>query len=311
MRRIAAVVGILVSTSCAFAADDSLEGSRFFGEVSGGGAFSNWLIYSYSADDFFGPEPVYSPIQRFAGPVANAGSKIAFQSSGSPLGAQLDFDIDGYSYSWLTPSFLESGYSYRISAVGHVSYLANEGTKAGAYFGYLRSSSASLNEVFESRFSSDALVYGVEALYLIGEATWVEGRVGIIDDIIYRSSFNGLSTTTRDTENYSFEASAALRHRFSSQWSASAGVNLNRFSSGEFTRLNWHLEGGIQYDFKAVPLKLSTTAAYFRSDFEDFGRPALHDRYAVKAQLTWNFGDRDNGAGGKLFSGLRMLGSAN
>jgi hypothetical protein len=314
MRRIAAVVGILVSTSCGFAADNSLERSPFFVEVSTGGAFSNWLIYSIGTrapDNPFETQPVYFVDQRFAGPVANAGSKIAFQSSGSPLGAQLDFDIEGYSYDWLAPSFFSDGYSYSISSLGHVSYLMNQATKYGAYFGFLRRGSAYLNESFEDRFSSDALVYGIEALHTFGQATWVEGHVGIVDDIASRFSTNGFSTTFSGRGIYSIDAGAALHHRFSPQWSASAGLNLNRYSRDDFTRLNWHLEGGVQYDFQAVPLKLLTTVAYFRSDFEEAFFPALHDRYAVKAQLTWSFGERDNGAGGKLFSGLRMLGSAN
>jgi hypothetical protein len=311
MRLVAAFAALFALSVCVSAADEQDASLPIFGQVSIGGAYSNWLDYSVEVISF-DPEPQFLTT-RYPGPWINLNSKLAFQSDTSALGGQIDFDVQGFSLDWLRPQVFAVGYEYSANSIAHATYLLNQDLKVGAYLGFRRRASNSDGQVFDTSFGANDLLYGTEVLYIWNNDTWFEAHAGIDDFLGSRFSFNGDAITYSDPENdiYAFDLGAAVHHRFSPQWSASLGVSLLSEKSFDFRRQNWQVEGGVQYDLKSVPLKLSTSLAYFRSDFEEGFFPALHDRFEAKARLTWSFGSTLEGAAGKLFSGARLLSSAN
>jgi hypothetical protein len=309
MRLVAVFTALLTSMVCASAADEPEKNSPFFGQVSIGGAYSNWLAYSVTITNF-DPDPEFE-ITRYPGPWVNLDSKVAFQSDANPIGGQIDFDLQGFSLDWLRPP--GDGYLYSASSLAHATYLVSENLKLGAYLGFQRRVSFGDGQIFDIRFGANDLIYGTEALYTWNTDTWIEAHIGVVDFLSSRFTINETTNAFKDSGNdiYAFDLGAAIHHRISPQWSASLGINLLSEKNFDVPRMDWQVEGGVQYDFQSVPLKLSTGMAYFRSDFEEDFFPALHDRFEAKARLTWSFGDAPEGADGKLFPGARMLSSAN
>ena len=300
-----AVAAIIVCGSAAWGADqddvpDAATGG-YYGNVHGGifGSFSD------------------TEGQDIRLPGLTMGGKIGFDSGESPWGWQVDTDYSYVDFDWIRPSITDvNGHISTTDSAAHLTYRSNANSKLGLFAGYgtitlgVEDTSGGTFDLFDETGLTEASMtlgvtgFGVEGLTELGEDTWVQGKLGMID-LMYLSieGSNGVSSVkVSDTDflgdDVGLAASASLHHWLTDNIVGRAEASYAVLGLASDTDMStMGVAVGANYIFDGMPLSIGVSGGYTRIDVDG----ASADGFNGSTKLTYSFGGRASGSTGKLF----------
>ncbi len=284
---------LMMCTSTVFAAD-------LDGEAAAGGVYGNLHIGAFGLLNDTDGEATRIP-------GINGGGKLAVDYSDSPWGWQVDGDVSHVELGWVEPSIDNvDGSISVIDTAAHMTYRTDSSTKLGLFAGYgsITFQAEDTTSVEEVDLTIGTATLGVEALTEVDDATWLQGRVGIIDPVYINATINdGVTVETfKKTDilgkNMGGMAGASIHHRFNQNISGRAEVAYSHIgvsTDASIDILNLGITGN--YTFDQTPLTLAVSGGYTAMAFDD----TSSDGVSLRTSATWSFGGPSSGATGKLF----------
>jgi hypothetical protein len=293
----AASLFLIVSSVSAFASDVEQPYEGFYGNVHGG------LLVNFDSVDG----------ERVTVPNLNLGAKLARDYSDSQWGWQADGDFAFIDSHWVRPKI--NGVKGNLSVIDtatHLTYRPNSTSKLGLYAGYGLINLNLKDAPDELELNMGVGGLGVEALTELGENTWVQGRVGLLDP--FHASLMVTDGVTTEKESgtdilgdlLGGTVNGSLHQRFGDNVTArvEAGYTVLGVSgSSDISVMSLAVAGN--YTFDQTPLSLGVEAGYLALSTD--GETA--DAFNVGTTLTYSFGAASSGSTGKLFrSGILGFG---
>ena len=243
------------------------------------------------------------------------GGKLANDNADTPWGWQLDSESKYSDISWARPRPVDlDGYVFGNGATAHLTYRPDLNSKLGIYAGYgaTHFGIESTNGTFLAGpitevTSLDVLAaIGLEGFTQLGEATWIQGRVGIIDPL-YSAASAGDGTTTVDVsdtdilgKNVGGMVAVSLSHDFSDAIAVHGDASLAALHLfGGDVSSTLILVAGADYKFDAAPVKLGIADGYVYNATGGDGNGFFN----VSTRLTYSFGAPSASSTGRLFGG--------
>lgn len=277
-------------------------------EILGGGFYGSIYVGADTGIDTDNGKTITTPGILFGGSLAN-------DSADTPLGWQLDSESKYSDISWARPRLNDiEGYVFGNGATAHLTYRPDANSKLGIYAGYgaTHIGVESTNGTFLAGpitevTSLDVLAaIGLEGFTQLGEATWIQGRVGLIDPL-YSAASAGDGTTTghaSDTDvlgkNVGGMIAVSLSHDFSDAIAVRGDASLAALHLfGGDVSSTLILVAGADYKFASAPIKLGIASGYIYNASGGDGNGFFN----LSTRLTYSFGAPSAGSTGRLFSG--------
>jgi hypothetical protein len=296
------LVASLLSATC-FSGIARAEDSNVFGNIHFGGIVDAAL--DKGASDI-------------TVPALNVGGKFSYEPMGSQFGTQFDADYNYSDLAWISPSI--SGVKGSLSTTegaAHLTYQPNDTSKLGVFAGYGRVSlnakddPGSTFDLFsstgltEATLALDVLGVGVEALVMVDDETWMQGRVGLIDPVRISATLSDGTTSTSDSyvdvlgDSVGFAIAGSVRHGFTSNFSMRGDLGYTQVDvTGDNDNLGmFNALATAQYTLDNMPISVAVTGGYARTTFDDYSQNGVQG----SAKLLWSFGGPSSGTRGKLF----------